>query len=333
MRTGYAAFRTVFRYKRFKPSTVLKDGLTPRCPYLIARTSDTEQPAPSAICFAVNPAPSREAMMFLMSMPNTLSQSCLIGKHQRDALTDYDCVSYFPGDDMSISDRLKARREALRLTQSALAKKAGVSQSTIGNIEAGTRSSPSSIPQIAAALGVRAIWLADGKGEMLDEQGNSGTKPRPIRGWQNEDELEDGDVLVPSLELNLSAGPGETLWQIDTKGRGRVFQVDFLDRLGIKPECAATMTVKGSSMEPRLWDGDSLLVDFCRKTILDGHVYALVWQGEYYIKRLFKEPGGSIRMVSDNSDKSRYQDRLIKSEHMDEMQIIGEVVGIVGGRL
>lgn len=43
--------------------------------------------------------------------------------------------------------------------------KAGVSQSTIGNLEAGTRNSARRLPQIADTLGVSALWLAEGKGK------------------------------------------------------------------------------------------------------------------------------------------------------------------------
>jgi len=109
-------------------------------------------------------------------MSDTISQACLSHKHQSDLPALYDHVNFLHGESVSISDRLKDRREELRLTQAQLAKKAGVSQSTIGNIEAGTRTSQNSIPQIAEALGVRAIWLAEGKGGMLDEP-NSHTRP------------------------------------------------------------------------------------------------------------------------------------------------------------
>ena len=42
----------------------------------------------------------------------------------------------------SIADRMKQAREAAGLTQPQLAKKAGVSPGTIGNIESGTRKQP-----------------------------------------------------------------------------------------------------------------------------------------------------------------------------------------------
>ncbi|KVS16087.1 repressor [Burkholderia multivorans] len=64
----------------------------------------------------------------------------------------------------TLADRLKWARQKAELSQEELGKKAGVSQSTIGNLEAGTRNSARRLPQIAAVLGVNALWLAEGRG-------------------------------------------------------------------------------------------------------------------------------------------------------------------------
>lgn len=62
----------------------------------------------------------------------------------------------------TIGSRIKARREALGWSQRELAKAAGVSTSTIGNLEAGIRHQPRSLLSIAAALGMSVHELADG---------------------------------------------------------------------------------------------------------------------------------------------------------------------------
>ncbi|KVE27757.1 hypothetical protein WI93_12040 [Burkholderia vietnamiensis] len=71
----------------------------------------------------------------------------------------------------TLADRLKWARAEAGLSQEALGDKAGVSQSTIGNLEAGTRHSARRLPQIAAALGVSALWLAEGKGAPVANSG------------------------------------------------------------------------------------------------------------------------------------------------------------------
>jgi len=64
----------------------------------------------------------------------------------------------------SIAERLRQAREDADLTQPALAMRAGVSQGTIGNIEAGIRKRPRDLVSIALALGVSPEWLETGKG-------------------------------------------------------------------------------------------------------------------------------------------------------------------------
>lgn len=87
--------------------------------------------------------------------------------------------------------------------------------------------------------------------------------------------------------------------------------------------------IDGTSMEPKYLDGEVALI---RATgyDYDGAVYALVWEGKTYIKKLYREADG-FRMVSIN--KKGNPDRFISSE--DDLRIVGKVVGhfmpIVGG--
>jgi transcriptional regulator with XRE-family HTH domain len=63
-----------------------------------------------------------------------------------------------------IAKRLSYARKVNGLSQQALATKAGIAQSTVGNIEAGERERPREITAIAKALGFNAEWLLDGTG-------------------------------------------------------------------------------------------------------------------------------------------------------------------------
>jgi len=64
----------------------------------------------------------------------------------------------------TLSERLIETRRSNGISQQELAKRVRCSQSLIGNLEAGRQKSSTKIPQIAAALGVTAIWLSQGKG-------------------------------------------------------------------------------------------------------------------------------------------------------------------------
>lgn len=74
---------------------------------------------------------------------------------------------------ITIAERLKSAREAAELSQDELAKKAGVSQGTIANVEGGVRKNPRELLAIARAVGVNPEWLKSGKGPKLAEPNNS----------------------------------------------------------------------------------------------------------------------------------------------------------------
>lgn len=63
----------------------------------------------------------------------------------------------------TLADRIKATRQKLGWSQAHLAAEAGISQSTIGNIESGFRQRPRELVSIAQALGVSPEWLETGK--------------------------------------------------------------------------------------------------------------------------------------------------------------------------
>jgi len=65
----------------------------------------------------------------------------------------------------TVGERIAAERLAWRLSQTELARRAGVKrQSNISNLETGLRKRGSLIPAIAAALNLNALWLLEGRG-------------------------------------------------------------------------------------------------------------------------------------------------------------------------
>ena len=62
----------------------------------------------------------------------------------------------------TLSERLKKRRIALKMTQTELATKAGVNQQSIQLIEAGVTKLPRFLFEIAMALNCDPVWLQYG---------------------------------------------------------------------------------------------------------------------------------------------------------------------------
>lgn len=71
------------------------------------------------------------------------------------------------------ADRLRYTRNLRGLSQSALARACGLSQSAIANYETKTRQSSKDIFAIAEALRVNALWLAQGVGDMEADTHNT----------------------------------------------------------------------------------------------------------------------------------------------------------------
>jgi transcriptional regulator with XRE-family HTH domain len=61
-------------------------------------------------------------------------------------------------------DRLKEARTEAQLTQKALGDRVGVPQSTIAALETGEHKTARNVAQLAAVLGVEALWLESGQG-------------------------------------------------------------------------------------------------------------------------------------------------------------------------
>ena len=78
--------------------------------------------------------------------------------------------------------------------------------------------------------------------------------------------------------------------------------------------------IYGDSMEPKYKDGQVALI---KETgwDYDGAIYAVVWDGQTYIKKVYKEEDG-LRLVSLND---KYDDKFARWE--EEPRIIGKVVG------
>lgn len=74
---------------------------------------------------------------------------------------------------MTFGNRVKTLRKASGLTQHQLADKAGIAQSTLGDIErdATKHSLGPTAQRLAAALNVTAEWLSTGRGAMVRASG------------------------------------------------------------------------------------------------------------------------------------------------------------------
>ena len=127
------------------------------------------------------------------------------------------------------------------------------------------------------------------------------------------DKYKNDDYIIDYVEGLVAAGRG-------------IFQEDNLHmevrlRVDDVPDNYDTIAkVAGDSMEPNFKNGEVVLI---KETGFDydGAVYAIDWDGQTYIKKVYREPDG-LRLVSLNP---KYKDRF--APYDEEPRIIGKIVG------
>ena len=141
---------------------------------------------------------------------------------------------------------MKEARNDAGLSQAALAKRLGTGQSTIGSIENGRNQSSGFVVRVAAELGVRPEWLAEGKGPKraggdIDHNVSALIKQRPpvpLISWVQAGQwTEVIDNFVP--------GDAESWWPCPSTHGPSAF----------------ALRVRGVSMEPKFRDGSIIFVD------------------------------------------------------------------------
>lgn len=152
---------------------------------------------------------------------------------------------------------------------------------------------------------------------------------QPILAWEHEDDLPPGEfVMIPRLGVKLSAGNGNEQVEIEfVEKQPQAFRADWIRQKRFKPAKLASMTASGESMEPRIFDGDALVVDTAQQHVVDGKVYAIWYDGGERVKRLYRLPGGGLRIRSDNPS---YESIELTAEQQDLIRVIGRVVHIAG---
>lgn len=228
-----------------------------------------------------------------------------------------------------IGDHLKRLMQAHPhlQTQTAMADKTGLAQSTIGRILR-NESVPSAdvVRKCADALGVTVQEIYTGRAEVDESQ----SAMRPIKTWEHEDDLPPGEfAFVKRLSLKVAAGPqGESVDLNDDDGlQPQAFRADWIRAKGLKPAALRSTEASGDSMEPTVFDGDAVVLNTADTQVQDKKVYVIWYDGGERIKRLFRLPGGGLRIKSDNE---QYAPIDLTADQAQHVRIIGRVVHRAG---
>ncbi len=131
-----------------------------------------------------------------------------------------------------------------------------------------------------------------------------------------------GYSLIPKVKARLAAGTGS----LETEGEVigyYAFKTDFLRRKG-RPKKMVLMDVLGDSMEPEIWNGDTVLIDESQNEILAGGLFAVGIDSAVLVKYVDALPG----KLSFRSRNERYAPIEVdmSGDLAETVRIIGRVV-------
>lgn len=213
---------------------------------------------------------------------------------------------------------------------------------------------------IAAAGRLKAIWdrKKDGLGLTQDKMaealdGTQGLVSQYLNGkiplnfktllaFARELEIDPAEVRTDLPEQRLtSPGHVESDWtdvrastQSAALGGGMVpdeyaeahklkFKASSLRRKGLRPERLQVYYGAGDSMEPRIRDGDAVLVDTADTRVSDDRIYFIRHEHHFFVKRL-QAHGDMVFIVSDNRDDPQWRKPVLVKPG-DDFEVIGRV--------
>jgi phage repressor protein C with HTH and peptisase S24 domain len=136
-------------------------------------------------------------------------------------------------------------------------------------------------------------------------------------------------VLVPRYNVEGSAGGGSLVDREEVLEYLSFRKEWIKNSLRIGENALAVISVKGDSMEPRLRDGDVVLLDMSSKLVEDNAIYALQFNGGLSIKRVQRFMSGAIEIISDNKT---YKPESLTPDQAESVKVVGRVVW-AGGKV
>ena len=211
---------------------------------------------------------------------------------------------------MTLGQKIKERRLALGMTLQQIANHFGINRSAVSSWETDVnRPDSKKLKMLAQVLRMSVDELLL-EGDSLSE---SGATAQDVA----------ADFLpVRRGTLKLSAGvTGYAVEYENGESQPLFFRREWFERRRFNPAKLIALKVSGASMEPGLFDDDTVVINLADIQPIDGAVFAVNFEGELVIKRLLRD-GGEWLLTSDNTDKRRFPHKKLT----DGVQLIGRAV-------
>lgn len=124
---------------------------------------------------------------------------------------------------------------------------------------------------------------------------------------------------VAKYDVKASAGVGYEILHSQVVDYFK-YKTSWLVAKGIEATKALLIEVSGDSMQPRLQDGDLVLLDMSKRDIINGKAYAVRVDNQLLVKYVHRLPGDKCQLISENSIYPP-----INIDSLDDIEIVGRV--------
>ncbi|WP_027358871.1 XRE family transcriptional regulator [Desulforegula conservatrix] len=177
------------------------------------------------------------------------------------------------------------------------------------------------IAEVCTKFGINSDWLLFGTGPKEKSSQIQHEPQSSVISCADNTAIDiDNYCFIPMVECRLSGGNGEPVYSEGIKDY-YAFRKRFINYIATNAKNLVLMRVSGTSMEPEIKDGGTVMIDMGRKHPKTGCYFALGYGDTLSIKELEVLPAGIVRVISKNrKDYPPYEANL------SDIRIIGQVV-------
>lgn len=232
-----------------------------------------------------------------------------------------------------IGSVIKFHRKRLNLTLQEMQKRTGINNGNLSKIERGQQSlTNDTMKAIASAFGMSLSDLFSAQKAQPTFLGHNsaagsevvGNTYRHASDFDSIDQiLQDENVAIGTITASVDAARGGMKINIDERD-SHLFLGSELHGLKSKPAALAAHVIEDDMMEPRLYKGDTVLVDTMDTEVPPtGGVFCVILDDENVsFCRLLPYPGKGLRITYDNP---KYPEAVLDHRQASAVTIAGRV--------
>jgi phage repressor protein C with HTH and peptisase S24 domain len=177
--------------------------------------------------------------------------------------------------------------------------------------------------ELAKLCHLSPSYLSYGEGDG-SHHGEHAEPTRAVTAHHPEDPIGEDFVYVRETKVRFSAGNGHNIsYELVEDSEPAQYRRAWFQKNHINPNQVQRFRVTGNSMEPLLFENDTILVNLSETNIIDGKLYAIRYGDDLRVKYISKRIDGTLVLKSVNPD---YAPEEVSRETVEEhISIIGRV--------